>query len=369
MPPRLQQRQDLRGARAHLDELSAINTTRGKTTASGYSLAALIRSRLTDPSLDIRPDEGQHEKRVSDAIRASIREPHRSPNFYLPIEGLRPQAGVTTGTWRGGGALTARRLDLGEVLRPELALQRLGARRIDLEAGWSGRATVSPAKLTAGWSDPATGVMQPATEMNLSLTSARTREVTVEVECSRLLLKQTNAEALVRELFAAACEEEYERAAIDGSGRDGQPMGLTAVAEVGVMQNQPVAGSLPSYGELVGGLQLALDAGARLRRCGFLLSQADHDALVALERPGGHPALVEGVDGWSLAGRPCEFSAFVPSGQAFAGEFGECELVWQSVPTLLINPYTKSNQSIIKISIFDLFDFVIRRPQFITAIR
>lgn len=364
-------RPDLRGARAHLDELTAINTTRGKTTASGYSLAALIRSRLTDPSLDIRPDEGQHEKRVSDAIRAAIPEQHRSPNFYLPMgEELRPQAGITTGTWRGGGALTARRLDLGEVLRPVLSLQALGARRIDLADGWSGRASTQAAKVSSGWADPTTGETFNTTTMALALTSARPREVTATVEASRLMLKQTDrAEGLVRELIGLATLEEGERASVAGSGKAGQPLGLLEVGRIGVLQRQPVAGAMPTWAELTAGMQRALNApGCRLRSTGWLLPQADWDDYASLQRPGGNPALVEGPEGWTMAGRPVEFSEHLPSGRAIAGAFDECEMTYQGIPQLLVNPYTKANQSVIRISVFDYMDFTVRRPQFLCLI-
>jgi HK97 family phage major capsid protein len=339
---------------------------------TGYSLAGLIRSRLRDPSLAITADEGQNELRISDAILAKVPEHLRGPAGALALPYQKPQAaiGQDVNDFRGGGALSPTRLDLADVLRPELSLQRLGARRIELQDGWAGRTSVAASRVTAGWSDPTTGATVPATEFSLATANARPRELSVEIELSRLLLKQgPRTEGLVRELFRTAIEAEHERATVSGTGNNGQPLGLTALGECGVLQRQPVAGSLPTYQELTGGLQRALDSGAHLRRSGFLLPLADNDDLLLLERRPGTPALVERPDGgWLLAGRPAEFSPFVPSGKAIAGEFAELEITYQGAPMLLVNPYTKANQSITRLSIFDYMDSVVRRPQLLTLI-
>lgn len=329
----------------------------------GYSLSALIRSKLHDPQLDVRAGEGDNEARVSDAILATVPESLRVRGaMAMPY---RPSAAVLTGNAPAPGALAPSRLDMGQVLRPVLALERLGARRVELPEGYAGRSVTSPVSITAGWSDPQTGETVPAQQFALGATNVTLRELTVEVELSRLLLRQsTRTESLVRELFRVACEGEHERATIAGTGRNGQPLGLVTMAESGILPTSPAVGSLPTYSELTAGLQVALDAGAHLRRSGWLLPMADWDDYQVLQHPGGYPALVNGT----LAGRPVEFSPFLPSGKAIAGEFAELEVTYQGAPQMLVNPYTKANMSITKISIFDYIDATVRRPSLLTLI-
>jgi HK97 family phage major capsid protein len=332
-----------------------------------FSIAALVRSRLRDASLNISPDEGAAEQRISEAIQARLPERLRGPAGALALPYA---AGQTTSTIGGGGALSPNLADLGAVLRPELALERLGARRVELPDGMASRSTATTSKITSSWINPSTGENPPVAEFTVGSSTAHPRELVTELDVSRLLLKVTpRAEALLRELFAAATEQAHEQATIAGSGSNGQPMGLVVAGEAGVLQQQPTAGSLPTFDELAGGLQLALDSGAHVRRSAFLLPTADHDELLLLERRPGIPALVERPDGgWSLAGRPCEFSPFLPSGKAIAGEFAEVEVVYQGAPNLQINPYTKTHQGITRLSIFDYMDSVVRRPQLLTLI-
>lgn len=289
----------------------------------------------------------------------------RSGAHAVPVAAV-----ITTGNpVPGGGASQAENVTLGEILRPETALGRLGAVRRDLPFGWVSNLDVAPGRVTAGWSDPITGEAPPVQEFNLGTSRAKPRELVVEVEASRRMLRWVpQAEQLLLDALGEAAESETERVALVGTGKDGQPLGLLQLQGAAPVQAQAVAGAVPTYSELTTGLQLALDAGARLRRCGFLLSLADHDALVQLERPGGHPALVEGPEGWTLAGRPVEFSAWVPSGQAVCGEFAQVGIFYQGLPQILVNPYTKSHQGATRVSMFDLIDVSVSRPQLLTLI-
>ena len=326
-----------------------------------YSLASLIRSRLKDPQLEVQPGEGAAEARVSDTLMHSIPE-------HLRVRGAVALPYSVTGYDSGAGNLSPTQLALGAVIRPELSIERLGGRRITLPDGWYSRSTVSASRISSGWSNPLTGEVTQVQTFTLGATSANPRESSTVVELSRLLLRQSGAEALVRELFSVATSTEFERATIAGTGRDGQPLGLLTLGLSGVLPVSPVAGAMPTTTELATAMQATLDRGARLRQTGWLLSLSDWDSYMELERRPGIPALVERDGGWSLLGRPAEFSMHVPTGKAICGEFSEVELTWEGVPQMLVDPFTRVDKRITKISLFDYFDATVRRPSLLTLI-
>ena len=64
-----------------------------------------------------------------------------------------------------------------------------------------------------------------------------------------------------------------------------------------------------------------------------------------------------------------EFSEWLPSGHAIAGEFSQMALVFLGSEQLLVNPYSKAQQQTTIISLYSTFDTCIDRPSFLGVIR
>jgi HK97 family phage major capsid protein len=268
---------------------------------------------------------------------------------------------------RKGGALVADSLTVEDVVRPETVLSRLGARRVELGLQYGGKRTVTPSRVTAGWTDHSTGEVEGIREIAFGSSSASPRECNVVIDVTRRFLKDAQAaESLLQNVMQEACESEAERVQVAGTGNGAEPLGILPIALAGGIAS--TAGSV-TYARLLECLQGRVDAGARLRRCGWLFSAADFEDSMALEMTGGFPAISgNAADGWSLAGRPVEWSDFLPTGHVICGEFNTCEIVYQGAPQLLVNPYSRAQQQITQISLYDTFDTSISRPNLLGVI-
>lgn len=325
-----------------------------------------MRSSLTDRTLDVPKDEGARELAISRTLQASIPASARRSGAVAVPPRAELLAGITTGSFSQGGALVSEAITVGDVLRPETVLTRLGARRTELPEGFGGRRLVSPSRVTAGWVNPDLGESTSSRTITFGSSTALPREGHVRVDVTRAFLRDAEqAETLLQEVMREAHESEAERVQIVGSGTNSEPAGILASASAG---DVPSASGVLDYAGLTGALQAALDSGARLRQTGFLLPLADHEDLLRLERAGGYPSLSEGSDGWRLAGRPAEFSDWLPSGYAICGEFGQLQVVYQGIPQIMTNPYSRTAQQITEISIFDVYDVAIGRPNLLRVI-
>lgn len=328
----------------------------GAPASHPFNLAAAIRSQLRDPSLSVLPGEADRELKASKLLESQIPAAQRHSGALV----LPPKATLT------GAPVSGQPVTLEQVVRPEQALSRLGAGRYELGIGYSARRLVSPSRVAVGWVNTDTGEAEVVRTVTFGETGIRPREGSIRIDVTRSFLKNaTEANEMLRDVMSEAHESEAERVQIAGSGNGMEPMGILAAAEAGAVPS--AAGSI-SYAGLTAALQLALDAGARLRQCGILLSQADWGAAVALERTGGHPALVEGPDGYWLARRPVEFSPWLPSGHAVIGEFAQVGIYYQGLPQLLVNPYTRAAQQITEITVFDTYDVGVKKPNLLRVI-
>jgi len=323
---------------------------------AGFSFAALVRSQLRDPLIELAPDEGLRERRMIDAATALVPKQYRRDGLMLPMA-------ATAAPLLQNPAAS----EIERVVRPETVLEALGAQRRTLPQGWDSRASVVPTRVASGWSDPTTGVETLTSETVLGASFAKPREVSAHVEMSRRLLRSgREAEALLRDAISEAVGSEIERASIAGSGKQGQPLGLAFVHETGASGATAMAGATATYAETLGALQAVIDNGARLRRCAFLLPDADAEGYLAAAGASGEPMLREAGDGfYTLAGRPAAFSPFLPSGYLIAGEFGQVRMTWQGAPFVMVNPYTQAHKGITKLSIYDCFDCTVARPSFL----
>ncbi|MCP9824500.1 phage major capsid protein [Synechococcus sp. EJ6-Ellesmere] len=319
-------------------------------------MAALVRSQLRDPELRVTPGEGSRELKVAEQLAAANPSVRKSGALMLP-----PRAAVVPTALATDGVM------LAEILRPETALTRLGARRLELPIGWGGSRSVSPSRVTAGWTNYMLAETEETREIQFGSSNVTPRECSITTEVTRRFLADAvSAEEMLQAVMRSAMESEQERVQIVGSGSGTQPLGILRAAQAGAIATS--SGPL-TYASLTAALQGRLDAGARLSRCGFLLPQADFDDLAALERTGGHPALVERPDGGhTLAGRPVEFSEWLPSGHAVAGEFSQCALVFMGAEQLLVNPYSRIQQQITTISLYSTFDACIDRPSLLAVV-
>lgn len=326
-----------------------------------WSFAAAVRSKLTDRELAIGANEGSHELRISEQLATIDPQSKRhSGSIVLP-----PRAEILSGL--APASLSSERVVVADILRPETCLSRLGARRLELPIGYGGQRSISPSRVTAGWVNHSLGETGSTREIQFGSSSVSPRECSLVIDVKRRFLSSAvEAETMLQDVMRSAMESEQERVQILGSGNGTEPWGVLRAAQAGAIAS--TSGSI-TYSRCLEALQGRIDAGARLRRCGFLFSAADFEDLAAMERTGGHPAITESAGGgWSLAGCGAEFSEFLPTGHVILGEFSQMALVFLGSEELLVNPYSKAQQQTTIISIYSTMDTCIDRPSFLGVI-
>jgi hypothetical protein len=327
-----------------------------------YSLAALVRSQLRDPSLNVSAAEGSRELRISEQLATIDPQSRRNSSGIL----LPPRAEVKM-TGLGSTALAAESVIVSDILRPETCLTRLGARRLELPIGYGSRRSISPSRVTAGWINYELQESESTREIQFGSSSVTPREMSVVIDVSRAFLRYAvESESMLQLVMRSALESEQERVQIVGSGVGAEPWGVLRAAQAGVIATQP--GGL-TYGNLLVALQSRVSAGARLRRCGWLFSAEDFAYVSALQRDsGGAPALESASGAWSLAGLRAEFSEALPAGHAICGDFSTMAIVFLGTEEMLVNPYSKVQQQTTIISLHQTLDTCIDRPSFLAVV-
>lgn len=297
-------------------------TARATAAPRAWSFAAAVRSKLTDRELGISPGEGSHELRVSEQLATIDPQSKRhSGSIVMParaeiLSGLAP------------ASLSSEKVVVADVLRPENALTRLGARRLELPIGYGGQRSISPSRVIAGWVNHSLGETESTREIQFGSSNVTPRECSVVIDVTRRFLRDAvEAEDMLQSVMRSAMESEQERVQIVGSGSSVEPWGVLRAAQAGAIAT--TSGAI-TYSRCLEALQARIDAGARLRRCGWLFSSADFEDVIQLNREessNGFPALEtsgrNAGDGWSLAGRPVEFSEYLPTGHVILGEFSQ----------------------------------------------
>jgi HK97 family phage major capsid protein len=330
-----------------------------------FSLVSLIRSLCKDSEL--KPGEGDHE--LTAVARASEQLAKFSDTtlrgHVIPITRAE-SGGITSGMLSTGGALISGSVSLAATLQPVLHLERLGARRVQ---GNAGDLLVSPPAAVAGWW---LGEDQdaPDSEALLGTAMMAPKEAAVRIRMSRRLFKQAGqiAEQEFRSLIQRSIAETIEAGILNGTGANAQPLGMLNDEQ---LQQETFTSStgLPSREKTAEFIGEILEAGGDLEQIQILLSAADYEASqLRVDSTGGDSALVEISDGRRrLAGVPVAFSEHVPTGRLIVADWSRVVVSYVGPPQLIVNPYTESSSGTLLMTLFQQVSYAVERRELLTV--
>jgi hypothetical protein len=269
---------------------------------ANYSLARLIAGE-TD----------SYERSIAELIDQRSEQTQRIPGAaWLPSGRFARALGIETAS--AGGNLVSNGLEaVAAAARPPLLLERLGASRLEINA--SGPVSLPSWEPGSGaWLAEGNTAPQQASTVRSVTASGRMAAARIAVS-RRLLLNASELESALLAEVSSAVADLIESGFIAGSGSSNQPLGLLNTPGTG---SQPFAGSVPTYAELMGMVELAGDADADLSRCVFLLHPSTlSDLLTAQISANGGEVVVSYSEGLHrIAGFPVYASRHVAEGKA-----------------------------------------------------
>ena len=215
----------------------------------------------------------------------------------------------------GGNLVGSPRMGHTPSLMGFSVLADAGARVIDLGAGENppGLPTITTPPV-AGWvADEFGDVPQSDTVFGLRNVSPKTCGFWFKVTRRLLLQGGPAADELLRTEILRAIGRGIDKAALQGTGSGGQPLGLNGISGVHAQ-----AGATLSWAGIQNMLEAVTNGGARDSSVRFIGTSGVRELLATRERAAGSGLV---WDGASIAGRPADVSLECPAATLFAGDF------------------------------------------------
>lgn len=316
--------------------------------AGSVSVTKVIRAQMEGRSLD-----GAEAEYAKEAERRSGR---KAEGAFVPLASLEKRANTTATAPELVG--TDHRADqyIGP-LRESLLARSLGVRVL---TGLRGNVVVPKygSGLETGWITE--GQPVPEGEMSFGNVTMTPKHVGGKTEYSRQLLQQSapGIEQLVREDLSFLIAKQIDAAIMNGSGIDGEPLGILNTAGI-----QTVAGIPDTWAEVLAMLELLDDVNIQNGR--WVTTAAIRSALAAAEKvPGSGSGFL--YDSGVMAAIALATSKNVPAGKLILGDFSQVMLgIWGSEIDLLTNPYAEPAYSRggVQVRAMATVDTAVRHPQ------
>lgn len=294
--------------------------------------------------------------------------------FYLPLSVLAKRTLVTKPIADGGAFVPTEQGGFIDALRPRLEVAKLNA---TLLSGLSGNVSLprQSAASTASWKGETATLDEQSPQFDqVTLTPKRVGAFT---QFSKQLFVQTSSEVetLVSNDLIAAVAVAIDKAAINGSGENGEPLGI--LNEDGILKVAIAASGGPvTWANLVA-LQKALaDANADANPTAYLTNPSVRAKLQGTMFDTGSGVTLWdralGLGAWGVStncpsnltkGSGTKLSALIAGdfSQLLIGTFGEAADV-------VVDPYTKATEGINRVIINCFVDVAVRRPEYFAAI-
>jgi HK97 family phage major capsid protein len=288
--------------------------------------------------------------KAENAIAQLLRE--RSPlsreraGVPLPDRQLLRDLQLTTGGLSGANlaGVVANPLELvAGAARPQLVLERAGVETIQIDDAqeaalprWRGNG--------GGWIREGESLTDAG--LTLSSVGVSAHHAGAQITYSRRLRVGTRGdqEAAVIAEMRRSVAQVLEQGLLQGTGRDGQPLGLLEQASGGVS----FAGATPTYLELVSMVEALGDADADLGRAAWLMHPSMAATLARTQRASGTGLMVLealGLHQWAMVGLPVFATTAMPEGRIALMEPRAAQIVYFGAGQLLPDPFSGSNST------------------------
>jgi HK97 family phage major capsid protein len=323
-----------------------------------YSIARAIERRASAAK-----GEGRFDGLEAEASAAIAKRRGQSPEgFFIPVEvthGTGDQrdekrnlvAGTTTA---GGFTVATEVMPLIELLRNKAVVAQLGATVL---SGLTSNVSFprQTAAASAAWlAETATRTATNATFGQLLLSPKR---IAVKSGYSLQLLRQSSlaVEGFVRNDQTAVLGIAMDLAAIQGTGSDGQPLGIVNASGIGTI----TFGAAPTYAKYIEMIAAMLTANSLAGQPAFLGSPSSWTKGKTIARATNQGFIIGAdntVDGYRWAS-----SNHLPSNRLILGDFSQVLMAYFGEPDVVVDPFTQAADGIVNVTTNHFVDVGVRQ--------
>lgn len=249
--------------------------------------------------------------------------------------------------------------DFIDVLRNKSSVMAAGATVL---SGLSGDVKI-PKKVSAAsasWIGESSAVSE--SEMTASAVTLTPKTVGAFTDVTTQLLAQSSLdiENLIREDLAQAIAIAMDKAALEGTGSNGQPTGILNVT--GVNQVTNFAAATPTFAECVSLETAVSEDNALMGNLAYILPSSMYGALKTTEKASGTAQFVVEPQG-TINGYNAIVSNQATAGNLYYGNFSDVIVGLFSGLELVVDPYTNAPSGIIRITARQMMDVAVRHAQ------
>jgi|KBSSwiStaDraftv2_1062776.scaffolds.fasta_scaffold150937_2 HK97 family phage major capsid protein len=358
--------------------ITAIQAKANKHLDLSFTPKEIERYSVANAILGMVDGKDGFEKEVSDTLAAQIgRGPRGLRGIFVPTA-VRPQAsGLDTKLGSTGGFTTTQGvMDLVDVFRSQLRLTALGAQFLP-GLKFNALFPTEDSGTTAFWvsENGLLDVTQTDPVFRASLATPHTLSVTTSVSKQLLVQASTSValESKLRQDIGRAHATALEAAAINGSGAQGEPVGLLKNSGINVV-SIGTNGGAATYDTILALEETVASANAP-DSVGWLGTPKVRKQLRKVFVNGTGSAAI--WQGSNIFEKPAQVSTAVPSTlikgsgtnlhALIHGAFSEMLLCEFSALELLFDDRTKKKQGIVELTSISFVDVVIPRPSAFAA--
>lgn len=305
------------------------------------AIAALVNP--TDAAIQ---EAAKFERECSDAAAKLAGKSARG--IMIPVEMLRyGKRDLVVGTSTAGGHLVETSLLAGsfiDLLRKKSVLQRAGAQVLN---GLMGNIAIprQTGAATAYWVGEGSAPTESQQAFDQVAMTPKTVGAFTDFSRKMILQPSVDVESMVRSDLAQVLALEIDRAGLYGSGTANQPLGLTGLTGLNIVD---FAGVDPTFGEIVD-METAISAdNADVEVMKYLINASTRGYLKKTPIVSGHPAMIMGADGL-LNGYNKEVSNQIAAGDIVFGNFNDLIIGFWSGLDLMIDPYAGATSGNVRV--------------------
>lgn len=265
--------------------------------------------------------------------------------LMIPVDilGLRD---LTVGSNTGGGYTVASELKAEsfiDLLRNKSVIQRAGAQLLN---GLVGNILIprQTGAATSYWVAESSAPTESALAVDQVSMSPKTVGAFSDVSRKLLLQSSVDVEQMVKKDLAAVLALAIDKAALYGSGSSNQPLGLTGVTGLNIVD---LAAATPTFLEMVAMETAIASDNADVEVMKYLMNAAGRGALKGKEKAAGYPQYV--FENNMVNGYGTEVSNQINAGDFFFGNWQDLLIGFWSGLDLMVDPYTASTSGTVRI--------------------
>lgn len=359
-------------------ETAANDATIGLTEkeARNFSVLRAMRAQVFTDNKRAWEDAA-FEREVADAVQDKFKHRKFRGNIQIPVEVLTSgqrnfqKRDLNVGNAAQGGYLVADELQPAsfiELLRNRLLVRQLGARVL---TGLEGNMSIpkQTGGATAYWlneGDDATESQQAVGQVAMT-----PKTVGAYTEFTRRMLLQSSldVENFVRDDLAKTLATEIDRAALNGSGSGGEPLGILNTTGIGSVT---ITTQTFTFGKMVDLESAVATDNADLGSLAYLANAADRGRMKQTEKASstgqfiwGNMAGQPGVG--EVNGYPAYATNQLADDAVIFGNWEDLLIGEWGVLDILVNPYAKDTNGGVRVTSFQDVDVVVRHAESFAA--